>query len=256
MMLTDWILDRSTVRPQRSGGIPTILPAGDAALVLTSDSDTGGEGHLSRRAYRVPSKHWLAPAVVGRIYDAALWSLDIAYGGPDGEVGLTGTYNEEWTAGTDQSVLIASGRTVETSNTPGWLSISDALANRRHRKPPPDEDEYQILTGFGLFTWSYQKTVEGVTGVLQVTVSLGQVRPAWYAASPPALTSPNRWPGFEGLEPCWWVNFGFLGSAYVDGELVSQTTIGTFEGQENGTTGASDSDWSLALSIASSHANP
>lgn len=252
MKLTNWILDRSTVRPQRSGGVHTILPVGAASMVLTPDSNQGGSGHLNWRAIRDAAPHWLAPAIVGRIYNAATWQLDISYGGPDGGAGLEGSWSETWAAGTDQSVLIASGRTVETSNEPGWESISDALAGRRHPKPPPDEDEFAAVAGFGLFTWSFAKTTDGIAGLLQVTANLAAVRPAWYAASAPALSSPNRWPDFEGLEPCWWVNFGFSAQAYVDGSLVSSTSLGTFEGRESGTISGSDSDWSLELSIAAS----
>jgi hypothetical protein len=256
MILENWLMPRADAsRIARSGQIHG--GANDsAALALTFDSDFGAGPDEDSRIYRIPGRHWLPPDLYGEIFDAETWQLQIAYTGED--VSDLGTsWTETWQAGTSVNVAIDFGsRTDEVANSPGWESISDALAKRRYPMPPPADDDYwSLVPDLGMLQWTLTGEVgdigEEVPASITVECRVPLVVPAFYAANPPVSTGPNMW-AQEDLEPVWWVNGSFLAQARLDGVVVSQTQLGAFKGQEIGTAGAQDSEWSLALSIASS----
>lgn len=248
MIPQDWFLSRGYGRPFPAGGVHGPQPLGEPGLVLTPDSDKGGSAHLNARVLRESGKLWLPSPLLGKIYDAAIWKLDAGFSGETEGVSMSGAWEMTWQAGTKKIVQPTVSDVVE--NHPGWQTLAEALEGKRHLKPPPDEDEYADLLGFGGLDWTMAFSGD-VPGQISISVTLGRVIPAWYASVPP--TSPGRWPGHSGLEPVWWVDFDILAAAEVDGSIVSSTAIGTFEETEIGTVGSQDSEWSLELSIASTH---
>lgn len=253
MILENWIQHRGQARPPRAGAVHSDAPAGSEGAVITPDSDFGSGPDSDTRVFRIDGKHWMLPAIAGKMLDAATWQLEIAYNG-DGAEDLGTSWEETWQAGTFSRVLIGEERTVITENDPGWQSISDALAGRRHLMPEPDDDTYWSLNGFGGIYW----TLEGFVGEegeesparIEVQCLLGTILPAFHASAPPI--SSGRWNPAD-LEPVWWVSMTFTGRVYISDTLVSQVNLGTFEGHEIGTVGGGDSEWTLALSILHSH---
>lgn len=252
MILRDWLLNRR-VGPgaiTRAGEVHSTLSGGDTQVFITSDSDLGGGPDPAFKLYRVPGAHWQLPELAGRVLDAAVWKLEIAYLG-DGSDDLGAAWEETWRAGTFSRVTDNFGaRSVQTDNDPGWQSSSEALARRLYPLPPPDEAMVWEIFGLGGFRLDLAGEVgepgDELPATITVECRIGNVVPAMYSAEPPV--TPGRWNQAD-LQPVWLLTAFFRAETRIDGLLVSETSIGYFDGTPIGVAGSNDGDWVLALSI-------
>lgn len=254
MILRDWLINRR-VGPgaiTRAGEVHSALSGGDTETFITSDSDLGSGPDPGNKLYRVPGPNWQLPEIAGRLLDTAVWKLEIGYLG-EGSDDLGAAWEETWQAGTFARVADDFGaRTVQIDNDPGWVSISEALARRLYPLPPPDDASVWEIFGLGGFRLDLVGEVgdpgDELPATILVECRIGNVVPAMYSAEPPV--SPGRWDQAD-LQPVWVLTSLFRAETWIDGLLVSETSIGYFDGTPIGVVGPNDSDWVLSLSIES-----
>jgi len=212
-MINDYL--HGVAGAQQADGIHRPAPQSfisSSGIGLTADSYVSDEPpsediHVITR----PSPLWLPPALLSKCLKTSIWKVvvDITPSGDQSDI-ISGSFEYEVVAGTARRLGFLAGAEIEDTitNEPGWTSVRDAVEFKRHRKPPPDEDDYSLFTsGFASFELSLQEeNPEDVSQslVIGLNLNIGAWFPSNKSTRPPdSGVAKPRWNDRDGLESVW-----------------------------------------------------